>query len=503
MKQVIIYTQAYNAAKTLKRAMESILNQSYEKFVYYVLDNGSNDNTWNIIQSYANRDQRIVPLHNIGNNMWSEGRDWLSFLLLYNDNDYFCMLDADDEYHRNFLERMLNFMNKFQLDIAACGSDFIHAVDNTILGKRIVTQDLIIEENGFLESYIIYHQFMRTIWGKLFPVGVMRHVLESKAYLRFGNPAYGSDTLVTQEAFREVKRVGILSESLHKYYSSKNSDSYYFNSTRIVSDRILFESSKEYLNAKCVGVLPVNYQFILEVYSMAIVDTMNVIIKSYLTLESKLEGILDILKSTQTRELMENVHRREALLQCLKKITKWIIHQKEAIQDNNRSLVADIFAVLEKVPEKEIGWDTSDYLLLLIAIRSKGFNSELLDRRTDEAANEIMLLMGLNGSFFLHFREITECVAKGKIDKALYSIWNIIEREEDIPDIYVKQFLDLGLNLSAKLEKNKDFIYLKKLKIQYLINTSKPELALEELSDWDEILPEDVDFALFKSLLNK
>lgn len=43
----------------------------------------------------------------------------------------------------------------------------------------------------------------------------------------------------------------------------------------------------------------------------------------------------------------------------------------------------------------------------------------------------------------------------------------------------------------------------KKFKIQYLINESKPEFALEELSDWDKILPEDVDFALFRSLLNK
>jgi len=503
MKKIIIYTQAYNAESSLKRAINSILSQTYGDFIYYVMDNGSNDNTWDLIQSSIHNDKRIIPLQNISNNQWPEGSNWLDFLWNHNEDDYFCILDADDEYHYYFLEKMITFINKYQLDIAVCGNDFISSTDNTLIGRRIISQNMIIEGKGFSEEYPVYHQFMRTLWGKMFSVGAMRQILESKEYLRFGNPTYGRDTLITQEAFRRAKRVGILSESLHKYYLSKSSDSHQFNNTRIISDRILFDSAKEYLNSKCGGIIPVNYQFILEVYSIAIFDTMSVIIKSDMILKNKLEGIVDILKSTQTRELIERVNGKEELQQRLRKVTTWIEYQKEAVHINNRNLIADVFAILEKVPVKEFSWETSDYLLLLIDIRSKGFKSELLDHIIDKVSNEFLLLMGLKVPFLLHFQELTEYIANKELDEALNFIWNMIEREEDIPDVYVEQFLDLGINISAKLEKNKDFIYLKKLKIQYLINASKPELALEELSDWDKVLPDDVDFALFRSLLNK
>ena len=59
---IYIYTCAYNAKKTLRTAVNSILNQTYTDFIYYILDNGSIDYTKKIIEEYANQDERVTPL---------------------------------------------------------------------------------------------------------------------------------------------------------------------------------------------------------------------------------------------------------------------------------------------------------------------------------------------------------------------------------------------------------------------------------------------------------
>ena len=42
---IYVRTCAYNAEKTIRRAMDSVLNQTYRDITYYVLDNGSTDRT--------------------------------------------------------------------------------------------------------------------------------------------------------------------------------------------------------------------------------------------------------------------------------------------------------------------------------------------------------------------------------------------------------------------------------------------------------------------------
>ena len=49
----------YNMAHMIKRAIDSILNQSFDDFEIIVVNDGSTDNTENLIKSLASRDSRI------------------------------------------------------------------------------------------------------------------------------------------------------------------------------------------------------------------------------------------------------------------------------------------------------------------------------------------------------------------------------------------------------------------------------------------------------------
>ena len=61
---IIFNTMAYNAERTIARTIESVLSQTYERFEYYIIDNGSKDNTFSIMSDYARTDNRIHLLKN-------------------------------------------------------------------------------------------------------------------------------------------------------------------------------------------------------------------------------------------------------------------------------------------------------------------------------------------------------------------------------------------------------------------------------------------------------
>ena len=97
---IYIRTTAYNASKTLARAADSILNQTYGQFEYYLIDNGSTDNgeTRKIVEKYARQDARVKPFFNQKNHVWDINKEVIYLPHNIGEEDYFCLLDADDEY---------------------------------------------------------------------------------------------------------------------------------------------------------------------------------------------------------------------------------------------------------------------------------------------------------------------------------------------------------------------------------------------------------------------
>ena len=50
--KVSIIIPAYNASEFISESIDSVLNQSYNNYEIIVVDDNSNDNTWDILQRY-------------------------------------------------------------------------------------------------------------------------------------------------------------------------------------------------------------------------------------------------------------------------------------------------------------------------------------------------------------------------------------------------------------------------------------------------------------------
>ena len=55
-----IITPCYNSEKTIKRTIESVVNQSYKNIEYILIDGGSKDKTVEIIQEYQSKYPKLI-----------------------------------------------------------------------------------------------------------------------------------------------------------------------------------------------------------------------------------------------------------------------------------------------------------------------------------------------------------------------------------------------------------------------------------------------------------
>ena len=248
-KHIIIYIQAYNAEKTLNRAIDSILRQTYSNFSLYVLDNGSLDTTRTVIMNYAAKDNRIIPITRDTNHLFDKDKILPLFPFIgqilnqYDSSCYFVNLDADDEYSKDFLEKMLNFVSKNNLDIATCGTDWIDVNSGKTINHKVLDDNIILEDQDFAEMFPIYRNFMVTVWGAAYSLRLLQ-----KCDFRWSrNAKYFSDTAFCMEAFRRAKRAGVLAESLHRYYILPKTVSNQFNSDWFQVCKYLHKITTEYL----------------------------------------------------------------------------------------------------------------------------------------------------------------------------------------------------------------------------------------------------------------
>lgn len=120
MKPICVYTVTYNRASLLKRAIESVLQQSFCDFEYILLDNGSTDETLDICREYSLKDPRIRVMH-FDHNSVSRGFN-TAIIKAKKLAQYLIQFDDDDFAEPDMLEFLYNNALKYNADISMCGS---------------------------------------------------------------------------------------------------------------------------------------------------------------------------------------------------------------------------------------------------------------------------------------------------------------------------------------------------------------------------------------------
>lgn len=173
-----IFTILYNTPSgMLCRAVKSVLNQNYGNFKYLVIDNGSTDDSSKIIKRYAEVDERVVYVRLEKNVVWTD-KEILFVLEKYIDTEYVAMLDSDDYYESDFLQKAVNIARTQSADMVQVNTlTYAHEGFKYSYFTHYLGQDKCVEgkekERLFMQRIIFV-----PVWGKLFSVKVFKKLIE-------------------------------------------------------------------------------------------------------------------------------------------------------------------------------------------------------------------------------------------------------------------------------------------------------------------------------------
>lgn len=130
---ISVILPVYNGVPYLDEAIKSILSQTYSNFEFIIINDGSTDNSLEIINRYKSIDDRIKVISR-------ENRGLIASLnegIEKSEGTYIARIDQDDVSLPRRLEVQLNYMLKNHLDI--CGGDFTNIdAQNDVLQEHKV-----------------------------------------------------------------------------------------------------------------------------------------------------------------------------------------------------------------------------------------------------------------------------------------------------------------------------------------------------------------------------
>ena len=110
---VSVVIPVYNSEEFIKRNIESVLNQTYQKFELILVDDGSTDNSKQILTQYAEEDSRINCIFQKNQGAPVARNAGISV----SKGDYIYLIDSDDYLAETAFEKMLHSANDTDADI--------------------------------------------------------------------------------------------------------------------------------------------------------------------------------------------------------------------------------------------------------------------------------------------------------------------------------------------------------------------------------------------------
>jgi glycosyltransferase involved in cell wall biosynthesis len=116
----------HNGERYLSKAIESILSQTFTDFEFIIIDDGSVDNSTNIIKDFAENDDRVKLLQNKNNIGIASS---LNKGILSAKGQYITYMHSDDISLPQRFERQIEFLESYT-DIGLCGTQVLYVREN-------------------------------------------------------------------------------------------------------------------------------------------------------------------------------------------------------------------------------------------------------------------------------------------------------------------------------------------------------------------------------------
>ena len=250
---VSIIMAAYNAEKTIELAIESVLNQTYSNFELLVINDCSKDGTAKLVEDFSAKDNRVRLISN-------EKNSGVSFTRKHGleeaNGSWIAILDSDDAWAPEKLEKQIELQNRTNADLLFTGSAFMDSegrpIDWYLHAPAEATYRQLLKQNVLSNSSALVR---KELYAKHYAVGDGMH--EDFAIwlsiLKDGKKSYGVDEPLL------IYRIAKSSKSGNKIKAAKmNWNTYRYVGLNVVEAAYyeawyMFKNVMKYANLKFSG----------------------------------------------------------------------------------------------------------------------------------------------------------------------------------------------------------------------------------------------------------
>lgn len=156
---VSIVIPAYNVERTVRETLESVVNQSYKGLEVIIVDDGSTDNTFNIITEFAKDYSNIQVFKKYNEGLPATRNYGFQFV----SGEYLLFLDADDILDESYVTSCIEqFQKNNQLDIVYTQTQFFER-ETGILELATFSKQTILRTNCFTATAMMKSDNFKTI----------------------------------------------------------------------------------------------------------------------------------------------------------------------------------------------------------------------------------------------------------------------------------------------------------------------------------------------------
>lgn len=207
---VSILSPCYNVEMFLPQCLDSIVNQTYTNLQIVLIDDGSKDNTWRVLQDYTSRDSRIEIYHqeNLG------VAATRNHLLEKVKGDYVLFVDADDWIEPDMVEFLINKAKENEAEVTVCGM----VINNSTVRKEYT--ESILNHEECVRAFLFHSELRGSLCNKLVATSLLHNV-------RFHcEISYGEDALFCWHFFQNVQKIVMTDRQLYHYRMNETSISH-------------------------------------------------------------------------------------------------------------------------------------------------------------------------------------------------------------------------------------------------------------------------------------
>ena len=209
--KVSIVIPIYNVEKFLTECISSVVDQNYNDLEIILVNDGSTDNSGTICDHYAEKDSRIIVLHQKNKGVSFARNSGIDMAT----GQYICFVDADDWLALDFIDYMLKIITKTKTNMAVSYNCFKSNKKKQVKKDRIIA----LSSDRIIESFLSMHIQVGS-WNKIYDLDFLK-----KNDLKFSTNFFSGEGLhFIVKAAKKANKIGVGYKSVY-HYRDDNSDS--------------------------------------------------------------------------------------------------------------------------------------------------------------------------------------------------------------------------------------------------------------------------------------